>query len=991
MDFLRRAENALERGDPAQALVLLSNGLRRHPERDDALDLLIFLYTHHFRQPGLESDLFRALEHRRDRSLLLRLIIVELEDGQRSEMARAIEDRALDRGVEIVDELPVVEEVEIVEKGAAASESDHSESDHSESGSAEMEEEIPVPVEENDSSPRHPRRRASGAGIEITTDGDTGAEQEAKPEARQKPKRESNRPRKRGVFFIALVALGVVVAGSIAIVGLQHAQDVRQLRAVDAALFALDPLEPRPVFEVIEEAQSPGTFRRSDEIGDRRRFVDALLALETGLVVEMREEPAFDEPETAWGMAGAALEATTRRDWEEAMRYSHQLDRAYGDGLPAFFVRARICEARGQWECAISRYSRVQQHFGEFLPATLGAIRIAAYRFDQESWQREKRRLGELTDDHPYGQLPWHDPFASEEDNVGLEKATGDRFLEAWAVTDEALAELQARRWDALEERCDDAPELLDEKMPAFAVTCAYGAAGRLDVEELHVRLSRLTADGGRSERLERLIQAHFPPLLTALGRADLALSISIPFDDEPIDQSELTGEEELAEEWLHSGPAHFRPPSEPPTELEGRALLMRAQALVALGATSRARRVLSPLLNREDTEEQARLEMVISYLVEGDRVSARRSIGQLEEGRIREGAKAYLAYLEGRHDEAHRFSWQPGDDPRLLRVKALAFLADGRGREGLTSLDAAGQGWDALVLVTVYQRLLARSGERTALEALREEVPDAEKLRTIDHLIDLGAASFWRRDLEQAQARLEKALEMAPDHPEVHWKLGLLRRVQGDDRLARAHFRKAWRGDQNAIHLLVESGRVHLEYGRYDQARRVFLRAVLRERQNLDAIAGLGEAYLRGDRPRGRRDLVELLGNYNRSSQDAPGRAELHRWLAILHGSRDGDEESYHFLEAASEIAGSRTSILAERGVYYEARGEWSRAREMYGQALRLDPTHPEIHLGLARVAAKMDDVDTARDHLERILTLVPVGELHQRARGELDELEDI
>lgn len=1001
MDFLRRAENALERGDPAQALVVLTHGLRRHPERDDAIDLLIYLYTRHFRQPGLESDLFRALEYRDDRDLLLRLFIDELEQGDRQEMARAIESVAASRQIAIVEGLPEAvtddpeEENHRSEPSAEttaekAQEVVQQEGDGESTGVSEEShrsaEAPPGDRRQNDRS--KPRRRASGAGREGSASAAGASPSPSSAGEAAKAADKKKRTLKAKALLVALVALGVVVAGSVVVVGWQHALDLRQTAAVDDVLFSLDPLAPQPFFEAFEEAESYGTARRRQGVEDRRRFVDALIAL------EQAEDGARPTDEAAastdWGLAAQALEATGRGDWEEAMRFSHQLDRAHGDGLPAFFVRARICEARRQWECAAGRYSRVQQHFPEFIAAHLGAMRIAAHGFDADQWERQQGRLADIDGDHPYVGLGWLDPFGNTELPEAVD-AEGDRFVARWASGRQALADLRQWRWAELLTWCEDRTTATKaQALPATTMACGFAAAGRVDAPGFVDALEQLTAESMPGRSLDRLIQIHGPPLLIALGRADWALRFAIPFDDDPVEEDDESQTALLVAEASEARPPRFTAPTNSLSEADVRALLARGQALVALGATERGRRTLSRINTRREWADAARFEVVVSHLVDGNRGAAAQTISQIEGEHIRRGADGYLAYMEGRHDEALNLGWQPGADMRFVRVSALGFMAMGRAREALTALNDVGDGLDALALVPVYQRVLARSGERAALDSLREETADDGEFYTLDHLIDLGGAAFWGRDLAKSERLLEQALSLAPDHPEVHWHLGLLRRVQGEKRQALPHFRSAWRGDQDAIPFLVESGQVHLEYGRYEEARRVFLKAVLRERQNLDAVSGLGQAYAEGDRARGRRDLVQLLRNYNGSDEDAPGRAEMHRWLAVLHGSRDGDEEGWQYLERAAEIVGGRTSILAEMAIYYEAREQWERAREMYGQALRLDPTHPEIHLGLGRAARALGDGETARDHLERVIALVPVGDMRDRAREALDELED-
>lgn len=981
MDFRQRAHTALERDEPGRALMILVRGLRQHPERDDALDFFLFIYVDHIHQPGFEAELLRGLEFHPDRGVLLRLVIDKLRQAGKGQMARHLAEEAEQKDIAIAAAPAVVEEKRPVERDVSVTgDSDDGDGESAPvpqngntgeySGEPDVEPEIGP---DDDSVVSHPEKDLPPEG-ETTPHGPSTIESE---------RRRTEEPKKRWIFALAVAATAGVLAIGIGLFGWQHARDVQRMWAVDDAMVTLDPTAAHEVRQVLDEYGRSG---RDVRIGERRWFVDALEALEQGKRFDGGQSST--DPDTPWGLAAAALEAASHRDWERAMRFVRHLERSHRDELPAVFVRGRLCEVRRQWDCAFRRYRRVQERFEEFLPAHIGAMRVSAHQYDRDSWREHREMLGALRADHAYARLAWLTPFAAgsgdNSETIGDGEPVGDDlFLRQWKSKERAIAGLQRGRWTEVLDGCEarecDGPCQLS----TYDVVCARAAAGGGDATASWKYFRAAAEDSGLAEEFYRQVQTTAPGLLSDLGRAQWALALTIPHDDEVVGQDESDQMSELIGKWENERPDHFRPPDDEVDDRSAEAILVRGQTLVSLGATRRARRALAVPMSRPATSDRAHFEVAWAYLVEGRRQSARRAIAQIGDERLQQGAEAYLAYLEGRNEEAYQLGWENGDDPRLLRVRILAYMADGRGRDAMSALEGTGEDLATLSLLSVQRRVLARTGARESGERLGEPMESADVGHSIDHLVDRAAAAFWQRDLDTSSALLAGVLGVVEDHPEANWKMGLVRRVEGDEAGARGHFRRAWRGDEDSTYLLVASGWVHLEYGRWEQAREVFLRAVLRDREQVEAVDGLGRAYYEGDRARGRRDLVQLLENYRGTAAERPARAEMMRWVAIVHGSRQGEDGALHYLEKARRVGGERVSTLVEMGRFYAARGEWGPAREHYGKALRTNPTVPEVHFRLAEVAEAQGDVETARDHLARFWRLTPVGDLRREAKA--------
>lgn len=169
--------------------------------------------------------------------------------------------------------------------------------------------------------------------------------------------------------------------------------------------------------------------------------------------------------------------------------------------------------------------------------------------------------------------------------------------------------------------------------------------------------------------------------------------------------------------------------------------------------------------------------------------------------------------------------------------------------------------------------------------------------------------------------------------------------------------------------------GFIHLDLGRHAMAQELFYEAIMRERQNTEALRGMGLAYLGFDVARGRRDLTRLLANYGTQSHSAAQRGELNKALALLYGASEGHEEALVYLQRARAELGERADVLVEFARYHNARGDKAAARQAYVSALQKHSTLPDAHLGLARVALDDGDHRLARNHLERFLALQQIG----------------
>lgn len=997
MNTLDRARSALERNDPARALVFLVRGLRMEPEEEEMLDLFLHIYTRRFSAPGLESDLFRALEFHPQREQLLRFVLEELESIGKADMAATVREGAEEREWKIAPPVRTEEELPSTQTQVSVEEITEIKIPTSSSPESDKPEDPEVPGEGSLLS----NEEMATISAQVPEDQTRGKEKKIEAsESAERVRTTLSRRRKipkKGMLGFATGLTGLVLILVALVFGWHHSREVARKAEIEEAMLSLDPIDPEQVHRTLDRLSLAPRAAGDQSIREMRGFLNALLSLEEDRGAWEQWE---NEPETPWGIGAAALGSVSRQDWEEAMAFSHLLDRREGQSLPALFVRGRICEARGEWECALSRYNRVRTSFPDFLPAYTGAIRVALRRYDRASFESERERFYAHRPGHPYSVLRWIEPFgeidySGEEPDV--ESAVTERFLREWSHQEGVLYALQSGNLEAAHEGCLPGGDGPNERLPGLDLLCARVAALSGEAERTRSFL-RSAAREDATEAVHRILQRDGAGLLLSLGRADWAMSFVIPVEPLPPGLREEASHREFVANRERVRPESYRIASKPYSEEVGETLLVRAEVLRAAGATTHARNTLQNLLDgidkeldpeiREDLLERARALMVRTYLVDGRLPQAKRAVSQLRTSSMKGAVLAKIAFLEGEHEVGLQHLRATNvEEPWLFRVQILTFIALGRAREARALLE--GRDWiRELGLLTFRSRVLVRVGERDLAEG--DAAPLAlQDLHSVDHLLDLGARAFWLRNLEESQRLLGKARDLAPNHPEVHWKLGLIARVEGNVSQARHHFRLALRGDEGSVPMLVEIGRVQLEYERYDLAREVFLLAALRDRRNLEAIEGLGLSYLHGDRQRGARDLEEVLSLVPPTDRNATARGELNRWIAIVIGSREGEEEARVYLRRARELSGDRPENLIEEARYYHARKDYETSRSKYARALQRNPTIPEIHLGLAEVTLAMGDRDTALDYLRRVEGLLLSEEAQEMADRLFESLE--
>lgn len=1010
MSFLSRAHKSYDRGDKVRAVVTLIEGLKREPENEEALDLLLRLYGIEVDGLGLENDVIKILELQHDADDLLSVLVDNAHGCGHSRVAETLLELGEARGISYLpptsepDREPVDESVpEQVASAAASGSSSSGLADRADEAPGTTTEAPTGATKENDlpnieDSPLPgelladidelgersvPTDDSDDATVEDDADtgppksgAKAGGDSELRPEektARRKPRRRNvprkkesaRRPRKR--FLFALVAALVLGAGAFFAY-----REVRHVSAVAGAEAMIATSSPENLDELSDELDAlERRWRNDSAIGARVDFGRAYSAWITG------EESAEIEPlgDSPWASGALAIDAARRGDLEGAIEAVTRAERLDAASVPALVARAVVEESRGRWSAAERAWSNVVQRDPDVLPAYEGRARIAWRQHDKQGLDSALGSLERRNAQHPYLVLrDLAEPIGAFDE--APEVRGGTTFLTG-------LGHFVAARTAYERGDVEDAAKAVyslskyeTSGTPALQQGVVFAASYKPD--DAVSAFERASMTDGMNRALRVRIQAMAPEALVGIGRPDL----SERFETTLPGKTRRESAERRLPAMRRSAIEHVRE-----SGWAVRALFAHVSAVAQRGDFERAVELYEHLESREVEPERARWEAALLRLA----IEQVRSPGALEPA-AEDVWRAARAFLDGNFEEVNAKTTLPVDGPlgaaaRRYQISsliasrrvpvALQLIDESRGEisaesDGLRLRAWARRGRDNRQFTTLYDRMK------------RADPTGARRLS------DLASAVFWQGRPDEAEAYADAVLETEEGHREANWIKGLVLRQESRFNEADRYLRRSGRDWDDSSGLLVELGHVNIGLENWEEARKNFYRAFLLNRENIEAMRGLGEVYAIGSSEYGIRDLTRIREGLPGSGRFAPVRGEVLRWLSVLNGIREGNEDALGFLEASMKEVGRRPDLLVELARYHEARNERSEARKLYASALQGNTTLASAHLGLARTALEDGDESVARDHLERYLEVEPRGSGSEWARKRLEALEE-
>jgi tetratricopeptide (TPR) repeat protein len=273
-------------------------------------------------------------------------------------------------------------------------------------------------------------------------------------------------------------------------------------------------------------------------------------------------------------------------------------------------------------------------------------------------------------------------------------------------------------------------------------------------------------------------------------------------------------------------------------------------------------------------------------------------------------------------------------------------------------------------------------------IEAARELVETAAELEPDEQAEAWGELGMLYQATGYAKAGLsayERAAELDPFDGRWPYLAGIVLGERGETDAARARLLAAIALNSALAEAgWARIGRLFLDAGRPEPARRAFDRALAIDEESAAALAGQGEALLALEE-------FALARDFLKRALDAEPRADrLHYPLAMaLRGLGEASAMREHLAQAgqvgvtpddpvaeylAAHAAGSRVHILRGRKAWQA--GDAAGAAQAFGQAAQADPGSAVAWTNLGTAQAELGRLDDARASLSTALELDPGAE---------------
>ncbi len=267
----------------------------------------------------------------------------------------------------------------------------------------------------------------------------------------------------------------------------------------------------------------------------------------------------------------------------------------------------------------------------------------------------------------------------------------------------------------------------------------------------------------------------------------------------------------------------------------------------------------------------------------------------------------------------------EPGSPSiRMKKAKVLT---------GLGKDDDATREFEASFKLTPHKEDLVRGLGLQRMGNLRE----AEKIyrdvllkdpSNVDALRLLAGVAMRAKQWGDAEALLERALEISPDFEQAWMDLGLARQEQDKTDEALQAYERVIRLEPNRAKGYVAAGTVNAMLGRHDESMRCFREAEKREPTHYGALSGMGHVLKTIG------DQEQAIEKYRKCVRHNPDHGESWWSLANLKTFRFDDEDIDVMLQRVAReslVEEQRANFEFALGKAYEDKKDYDRAFEHY------------------------------------------------------------
>ena len=222
------------------------------------------------------------------------------------------------------------------------------------------------------------------------------------------------------------------------------------------------------------------------------------------------------------------------------------------------------------------------------------------------------------------------------------------------------------------------------------------------------------------------------------------------------------------------------------------------------------------------------------------------------------------------------------------------------------------------------YEKLLKKQIARTSVEA---PTPDKFPKMTDEEYERLGDAYFRQGNLERAFVQYEKALDLSPNKPRVHYKKGLLFLTKGINEEAIEAFQEVLKKEPDHALSHEGIGHAHFKMNRFEDAKKHFQQALKGKPKLWRAHNFLGIMHDYQKRP------TAAVDEYQAAIALKPNEGLLYNNLGVSYSLVEEYEKAVAAFKEALKTGASHRKIYNNLGLVLSVMGRYQEALEAFRQ----------------------------------------------------------
>ncbi|MFW9804843.1 MAG: tetratricopeptide repeat protein [Candidatus Thorarchaeota archaeon] len=243
----------------------------------------------------------------------------------------------------------------------------------------------------------------------------------------------------------------------------------------------------------------------------------------------------------------------------------------------------------------------------------------------------------------------------------------------------------------------------------------------------------------------------------------------------------------------------------------------------------------------------------------------------------------------------------------------------------------------------------------------------------------DFAYRKFIDGDYRAAHEALEVAVELRPDEPEYHHRLAYIKEQLGDDKGAKAEYRKTLEIDASIARAWSSLALLHAKMDEYEEALQAADRAEECDSQDPEVLMT-------------KEILLSDVGIWDKAEHPllkavslAPDNPETWLNLAIFLDRADRSGEAIPKVERAIELDPTSAILHNLLGMFLYNAGHYDSSKQALIHAIELDPDEASAHFHLAKTLYELDELERCEEALTEAIRLRPEEAKYHYGLGDI------